>query len=432
MSKREKQLTVADIARDIQLVAEAAGIRPQQVNKTVYNKFGGQYDEWQIRKLGNLSNIIKSEFADSEDLDLGAIQGVNKQKAYITRLRRELGRQSFNQSDMVAAFRHALSLQPIVVSSRPKRTPIKPRRHERENILHLSDLHFGINIDPFEVEHNQYNWQVAARRLACAVEMAAHYKLDHRKDCPSLVINFCGDLLAGIIHSDDNATDLITYQVVGAARYFIQAIDYLLDFYPRIRVITTPGNHDRLITLTKGKGRAVANKYDGFNTMLFDTVQAAFRREPRVEFVIPKTPYSTFSVFDRPFMSVHGDTVLSFGRPSRSIDTKKIAMQVNHINASLPAEQRIQVVLGGHVHTALHLALDNDTDLFINASMSGVDYFAQACGILRARVAQWLIESVREYRVGDTRLVDLARAADDPRFDKIIKPFDYSLLLGKV
>jgi hypothetical protein len=328
---------------------------------------------------------------------------------------------------------------PIKVGKAGRGTVASKKRQysERVNTMMISDTHFGINIDPYEVESNQYNWTIAARRLGKVIHDAAHFKLDHRNDCQKLVINFGGDLCQGIIHADDAGQELMTFQMVGAARMVIQGIDYLRDFYNEIDCAITDDNHMRLLTHTKGNGRAMSQKSDSFNTMLFEMVQQAFRLDPAVKFHRPKTPYTEYKVFDRTQFLTHGDTVLKLGWLSKKIDTGSLAAQIAAINATRTDANRIEVVWAGHVHTGLQLALESDVDVFINPSMSGIDPFAQSIGILggsnerSCRAGQWLVEQTREERIGDARIVWASKADDDADYEKIITPFDYQLALTK-
>jgi hypothetical protein len=282
------------------------------------------------------------------------------------------------------ALHDALEMFPVQVGKahRPIVSGKRHQFHERVNMLMVSDTHFGLNIDPHEVESNQYNWNIAARRLGKLAYDAAHFKFDHRNECQQLVINFGGDLCQGIIHADDAGQELMTYQMVGAARMIVEMIDYLRNYYNEILCPITDDNHMRLITLTKGKDRATAQKFDSFNTMMFEMVQQAFRHDPTVKFIRPKTPYTEYKVFGRTNFLTHGDTVLKLGWVSNKIDTKSLAGQIANINSTRSDEDRIEVVWAGHVHTGVQLALECDVDMFINPSMSGIDPYAQSIGIL--------------------------------------------------
>jgi hypothetical protein len=240
-------------------------------------------------------------------------------------------------------------------------------------------------------------------------------------------------LIHGVIHADDYNADLLAIQMMGAARYIIQFIDYQLNFYEKVFCPTTTDNHARVFTPVKGKERARAQKYDSFNTVMFEIVQQAFRGNPNVEFLIPKTPYTKYLVFGRPFWSTHGDTVIETGNPSKTLDIGKIVGKIDAINSVLPEKERMQALLLGHTHTGIHIGLDSAVDLFINPSMSGIDPYAQSLGIIRpSRPGQWLMESTREHRIGDMRLVWLANADNDGTYEEIIEPFDYELGLRKL
>lgn len=421
------------IVEDIKSSAAKMGLDPSQMTKSKYYAGGGRFTEHQLKSKGGITGIINDAFAAAPGKeDLAAIRGTQTRNLAFRKLQREYGTSAYREERFKSVLSEVFKENPIVVSASkkdPKRRPTK--KIERYNLGHLSDIHFGIGIDPLEVEENQYNWQISARRLAQVVESLAHYKLDHRDECGGLVLNMGGDLAQGIIHADDGNQDLLTWQFAGAVRYICSAVDYLLNFYDKILIPVTPDNHMRILTLTKGKDRARAQKYDSFNSMLFEAIQQAFRRDPRVEFIIPRTPYTTYKVFGRTFLSTHGDTVLNFGSPEKAVDIGNIARQIDRLNSSASEGDRVQVVLAGHVHTALYLGLPNDVDLFINPSLSGTDPYAQSLGFLKSRTGQWIFESTRDHRIGDTRLIWTNDADDNEALDDIIPVFDYQLMLKK-
>lgn len=424
---------LSQIVDDIRRVATEAGCEPAEIKMASYRKGGGQFTEWQLRSNGGLTNIIRDAFGDPEEPDHMVVRGTQRRRAEVRRLRRELGDTRYSREWLTDAIRRvSREMAPLKVPR--ARASLRARDAaacDRENVGHFSDIHFGVIIDPYEVEGNQYNLQIAARRFACVVDAIARYKLDHRKECLGLVLNFAGDILQGLIHTSDHNQEMLVHQAIAARRYITQAIAYLLQFYDRIRVPMSPGNHDRLITFTKGRDRATAQKYDNLLTIVFEGVQAAFWQDPRVTFEVPKTPYTSYRVFDRVWTTTHYDTFLTVGNPERSVDVAAIGAKVDKINAGLSDADRIQVVLGGHVHTALYVGLMNDVDLFINPSLSGSDPHAAASGYMRSRRGQWLIESTRDWRVGDTRMVwaDGADLVSD--YDEIITPYDYELVVKK-
>lgn len=424
----QKIATYENIVEDIKRISNELKIQPYEVNKTAYSKYG-VFTENNLKKCGGLTNIIKDAFGHLDEKDLVAIRGTASRKAYIDKLEKALGDRNYFTDRVSEAIKDALKQNPIQISAPRKVQLVKKGKQERWNVCAISDTHFGINIDSDEVEGNDYNWTIAARRLSKVIKTLAEYKIHHRDECLGVVLNIGGDIISNHLRPDDYGIDLLSYQIIGAARYIISSIDYLLNYYPKVKVVTTPGNHDRIINHTKGKDRALKQKYDSYNTIMFEAVQQAFRNNSNVEFNIPKTPYATYKLFKWNYLLTHGDTYISSGSPSKSINMSNIISQIDSINASRNAEDRYHVVIMGHVHVAVQMLLNNDVDLIINPSLSGTDPFAQSIGISRTRCGQTIWEVTSEYSTGDKRVVICSDADNDSHYDSIIKPYDYSLRL---
>ena len=89
------------------------------------------------------------------------------------------------------------------------------------------------------------------------------------------------------------------------------------------------------------KGRVVSKKWDGFHTMLNIGIRTALRQYKNINIEIPVTPYASVDILGHHFFVVHGDTVLSVGIVSKSINVISIASQVNDINSAL--DRKVQV-----------------------------------------------------------------------------------------
>lgn len=426
--------TYSKVVSDIARVATSLGITPGSMTTAKYFKHGGTCSEWEIRSSGGFTPIVRAEWPQTGDEgELANVRGLTNVNLEVRRLQRQVG----NEASRLARFEDVIgrAIKMMPVGPTRKHTPVKSNRKKQKGRMvtgHLSDIHFGLDIDPLEVEGNQYNWTTAARRLGKVVSSLADYKLDHRDECEGVILNFGGDLIQGAIHADDNRQDLLTWQFLGAVRYIVDAIDFLLGSYDKVIVPSTPGNHDRVITTTKGRDRANAQKFDSFSSMLFGAVQMAFRQEPRVEFLMSRYNYTIFPVFGHTFMSTHGDTMLDTGSPGSSVNVSSLVAKINNLNVSLPSVDRIDVLLAGHVHAGLYLPLSNGTDVFINPSLSGSDPYAVSKGFIKSRVGQWIIESTPDYAVGDHRMCWVNDADDESHYDQIIRPFDYSLMMNQV
>ena len=324
----------------------------------------------------------------------------------------ELTRDTFLQT-----FEDLLKKSPIIYhpKTRLKKSKVKT---ERIVVGHISDTHVGAEIDPEELGGiNCYSYIEEARRHAFYFKQLAEYKTQYRNET-ELVLFLNGDLMQGVIHDQEDAAEMTT-QFARALNIYVQGITYVAQFYKSVRIICTTGNHGRFMHKSN-KGRVVSKKWDGFHTMLNIGIRTALRQYKNINIEIPVTPYASVDILGHHFFVVHGDTVLSVGNVSKSINVSSIASQVNDINSAL--DRKVQVLLVGHVHKATYQALDNGTDLLINGCLSGTDPFAQSIGILHNHPIQQMFECTRQHAVGDIRFVRLKDADKDEKLDKIIKP----------
>lgn len=423
----ENKITYSDIRTDVESVAKEAGISPSELTILKYKKHGGKYSDREIRNaVGGLSTFIKEAFPEQEK-NLAEIAGTRQRSSYLKRLEKDLGDRLYFGEKLTKAlvdhyknFPIQLRKQKIVKTTNRKET-------ERFNIVTLSDTHFGKSVDPREVEGARYDWTVAARRLGRYADATANYKFDHRKECGGLIINLLDDLIEGIIHLDDTNIDLITMQIIGAQRYLVQFIDYQLQFYPEIRIYATPGNHSRVYTAIKGSNRATAQKYDSYFTLVVEYLKAVFRNEHRVRVFQPMTAYTTYKVFEHDVLLFHGDTHIVIGNPSRSLDIRTYSQKLDSFIAGNPSLKKLDIVFSGHVHFGCFALLDNGANFFVSPSMIGAEPYGQTNERFGNNAGQWIVESVKEYPVGDMRLCELKQADQNDSYEEIINPFDGNL-----
>lgn len=315
------------------------------------------------------------------------------------------------------AFKDILKTSPITYhpKTRVKKTKTKIKRVV---VGHISDTHIGSEINSEELGGiNNYTYIEEARRHAFYFKQLAEYKLQYR-DQSELVLFLNGDLVQGVIHDQEDAAEMTT-QFARALAIYVQGISYVAGCYRKVRVICTPGNHGRFMHKSN-KGRVVSKKWDGFHTMLHIGIRTALASYKNVSVEIPATPYASVDILGHHFFAVHGDTVLSVGNVSQSINMGNIASRVNDINSAL--DRKVKVLLVGHVHKATYQTLDNGTELVINGCLSGTDPFAQSIGILHNHPIQQMFECTPEHAVGDIRFVRLKGADKDESLDSIIKP----------
>lgn len=425
-----------DIIDEVKRICKEENLDPWDINGTKFFKYTTKpITQNRIKTFGGLTGIIKDYFGPRPGRDLAIIHGSKRKSSYVSSLEKFAGDRSYFYDHVLKQVCNDLKEFKFPV---PKSTE-KPKitANEREIVALISDTHFGLTIDDKELGGiNKYSWTIAARRMALFATQIATFKEESRSQTPVLRLCLGGDLAQGIIHLSDSNTDLLTHQIIGTTHILYQMISYLRKFFKCIKVECTADNHMRMVH--KGsKDRSMAQKYDSYATIIHSALKMGFLHCKDVEFNIPKTPYTAFNVLGNNFYLTHGDTLINVGMPGKSINTSQITDAANKLNASLKDHNEYRVILCGHVHTPCFITLNNGTELVVNGTGSGVDPYAHSIGIFESHPAQVIFESTKDFPVGDQRKVFLKDADDNPKYDKIIKPYnydidaDYSLIFNK-
>jgi len=289
--------------------------------------------------------------------------------------------------------------------------------------LVLSDLHFQSLLDGREVGV-PYGPHEEARRLAAIVLKTCDYKRDHRTETECRV-HLCGDIIQNALHDPRDAAPMAA-QACAAIYLLEQALAHLASDFPRVKVTCATGNHGR--NTARHPGRAVHEKWDSWETVIYFGLKRALARFGNVTVEIPRTPYYTFENFGHRGFVTHGDTVLNPGIPQRNIPVEAISAQVHKLNAAEAALRRkpFSVFVVGHTHLAGCDQIPN-TDGFLirNGALVPSDPYAVSLGNLRTRCSQVLWESTPDYMVGDWRSLWVGEEHDmDASLEKIIRPFE--------
>jgi len=398
---------------------------PQDVTKVDYanSTVKGTMVEWELRKLGGF-NALKNMYFPPEH-NIVVQSGSKLLRSHRNRIENTYGKEIFFKEEFLAVFKEVMENNPIKLHSPTK--PIKKTNDtkiSRAIVAHFSDTHFGCNIDKGELAGiNEFNWTIAARRTAFFMDQVVTYKPQYR-DNTELFLLINGDIIAGVIHDQEWAVDLLTTQFAGTLSIFGQAITYAAQHYKKVTVVCTPGNHGRAMHKTN-KGRASVHKWDSYENMIFIALKNMLASYKNVGFVIPESPYAIFDIQGHKFLQTHGDTVINVGNPGKNIDMRSINDQINKVNSQLlTGEENFAAIIVGHVHVPTIQLTDSGTTLLINGTLSGVDAFAQSIGILSSHPTQTLFEVVPGHAVGDTRIIHLKNADNKTELDKIIKPFE--------
>lgn len=308
-----------------------------------------------------------------------------------------------------------------LVNNKVKHAPVKKANVKHKRILNLvlSDIHYGANLVP---EENMCRFSAVeeARRTAAIVRQVADYKPQYRAET-KLYIHLLGDIIQNQLHDPRDGNPLAE-QCTKAIYYLTQAIEFLSKHFPAgIKVFCTSGNHGRF--KSRHPDRAVNEKWDSLETVIYFSLKTAFRGNKNIEFVIPKTPFYTVKLFNKNAYFSHGDTGMKAPFPNGNINVQKLSNQIDKINASKIHGTEFDLFCFGHVHTAAIIDLHNGT-LMTNGALIPPDSYANSIGIHKTKNSQQLFESVHDHIVGDNRKLEVDHKTDeDSSLDSIIQPY---------
>ncbi len=412
----------ASMVADITAVAASLDIIPAQMNQATYLGLG-RYTANELSTAGGYRAIVKDQFPATDKM-LDVIVAQKDRMAYVRKLEKAKGRKDYFVEQLRAEMLSmGENLKPAKMSVKFK----KPTGMLRANVAFLSDSHFGLRVSRKEVKYNEFNWQIAARRLARFTVEVANYKLEHRDDCPALHLILGGDIIHGLIHDDSEHCELVTYQVAGAQAMLKDSIEYLRKHYSKIIVETCVGNHDRIL---KGDGgRAMSQRFDSYGTQVYLGLAAAYTNIPQVKFNITENPISSFEILGHRYMLTHGDAVLRAGSVGKNVNVARIAEHVNRfmVEAVTHGEKKYDAVLMGHTHVPMSTTLSNNVELILNGTLSGLDAYARSLGITATNPSQTIFEATEDYAVGDIRKIYLHTADQEAALDQVVKTYECDL-----
>lgn len=416
------KMTVEEVVKQIKRIAFLLGKEPSEIKLRELVDNG--LSERQINRFGGLTSLKKANFPN-EDKDLGEIKGVKNQNKYINKLENELGDKELLQKTILNALNSLIKPLPIPKSQKRKNTK-KTTGKRREVVAMLNDTHYGLIVNPEEIDGlNQFSWTEACRRTAYFVNEVNDYKPHTRKETKKLHLVLNGDLINGIIHGLTSRTmELWVHQMNGALHILVNAIHNLSEGFEEIEVHGIGGNHEELPHKREHGKRATQEHYDNFSNAMFYSLSVAFRKYKNIKFNFPKTPYLFFNLPAGRAMVCHGHNVFSkqLGNPGTSINVKSLSSAIREFNAGeqLKGREPVKLVLFGHTHTYAHFITVDGVEVYVAPSLSGIDGFAHQLTINTNFIGQVVFESTENFILGDSRLIRLQDADKMKELDKII------------
>jgi len=304
----------------------------------------------------------------------------------------------------------------------PKVEKLKHHSIERQINLIISDTHFGANLDGKDTPL-VYGPHEEARRFGRVIVETGDFKSQYRNET-SLNVHLNGDIIQGMLHDARDGTTMAD-QVAASIQYITQGLIYLAARFPRgISVYCVTGNHGR--RKDRHAGRAIKEKWDSYETMVYLSVKASTAHLPNVKVIIPKSSFYVYPIFKNFGFATHGDTALNPGNPGSAINTKSIEGQINKINSAFVAsgQKPCSVFTTGHVHVRSEARFPGAV-FMTNPCLIPPDAFSVSIGIQASACGQTIWESTAAHVVGDLRIITVDSTTDaDASLEKIISPYE--------
>jgi predicted phosphodiesterase len=239
-----------------------------------------------------------------------------------------------------------------------------------------SDWHYGETVRPEEVGGaNEFNAEVAKARVQTLVDKTIDLAFNHMgaatKTYPGIIIMLGGDMLSGDIHEELFATnDRTTQQCINDLTDLLaSALDQLADRFGKVFVPCVVGNHGRASKKPRMKGRV----YTSHEWNIYCNLERHFRKDKRLQFMIPGESDAYFKVFGHRFLLTHGDSLGVKGGDGIIGSLGPImrgSIKVGKSEAQIGRE--FDTVVMGHWHQALWLP-----GVIVNGALKGYDEYAR-------------------------------------------------------
>lgn len=320
---------------------------------------GGSYNREYVRKAWPLmamfdaagwmrppDDVAGSSFDEKRLEAEKAIVRLRDERNEISRIQRELAR----RDSMIDLVKEAI------------RTEIKPMDgyvpyvHEATNndlIVHLTDIHAGIDIDN---HFNRYNEDVLYSRMHAYIEKIDEIRQRHSSE--NCYVMLGGDLVSGIIHTNlrlENNMNVVQ-QVKFVSTIIANFLQNLSKMFSRVHVYSVPGNHGRV--QPKKEDNLRGENFDCLVPFIVGLMLENYSNISINENMVEQT-VSMFSVRGQKVFGVHGD------KDSMESVVQKLTMMFSI---------KPDIVLAGHRHTN-GMRTVYDTRVYESGCLSGPDSY---------------------------------------------------------
>ena len=203
----------------------------------------------------------------------------------------------------------------------PKYVPHKGPHKPQTVVAPLTDTHIGDRVEKDQmVGLNEYNIDIFNKRLYGWANQLLQLVDLRRNFAPvdNLIVPMLGDMISGDIHEElaRSNIDHCMGQMIRGANLIAQAIMFFAPHFQEIEVPCVVGNHGRMTRKPPMK-----DKYMDWDYMLYQWVAAFCANQKNITFKIPRSFATSFDVYDRKVLMMHGDAISGAGSGTTIMNT---------------------------------------------------------------------------------------------------------------
>lgn len=252
-------------------------------------------------------------------------------------------------------------------------------------VIVASDWHVEENVGKEVGGLNVYNIDIAKDRILKFFQGSERLVKLLQQDIkiPSIVLALLGDFITNDIHATDKNELLPTDAVVFAQNQIISGIEFLLEHTEaNLTIPCHSGNHAR----TTHKTQFESENGHSLEYLMYLHVASYFRKEPRVEFIIPDGMHSYFDIYGMTIRFHHGHAIKYGG------GVGGIYIPTNKAISQWSKARHADLDVFGHFHQ-----LRDGGNFVANGSLIGYNAFALSmkCDYEKPKQALFLIDKRR-------------------------------------
>jgi hypothetical protein len=241
----------------------------------------------------------------------------------------------------------------------------------------LTDTHFDEVVRPEEMAgYNAYDRHIAELRLRRWADKTIALARDRVKstEWQGLTVFVGGDIFSGTIHDElvETNADTLYGSVVHWLEHVEAAIGLLADYFEKVHVAVTIGNHGRR-TL---KPRAKMRVRDNIEWLFWRVVERDFRSNKRVSWTIPEAMDTFVEIYSTRYQLTHGDQFKG-GSGISGVLTPLMLGNYRKSRKALAMGTPYECLVLGHFHQYLTVP-----GIIMGGCAKGYDEFASSLNVI--------------------------------------------------